>query len=647
MTSATEVLESQQCLSAAFGSEHLLVHPDGQILDLATGYIPLLSTFTTEDKAAKGLRKGEEKLMQPIYFSLLDLLRDNQFMLLSGPSGSGKSTFAKHLCYSLTRNDAIDQDALISNGDCSASEQWSTRGLFPYYLAIQSSQDLETLARNTVPALLSHLQNTEIAGIVVVVDAVKVAGQRFAEYVGSIVAQFSSSSNKRNRLVLLGDTSASTGLIVAPEVMRYNIKPLSVTQRQQKISQLMHVQPQNIDYALGNAASCPVLFALALQTKTQGDQPEALLDAWLDAVAGSGASITCIEEAAFHKVCREIHYTPKPAPGSQSMMDELPSLARSLKVLHLLAARYLSHLPVYIAVRLFGHDPVATADIISSLLTRLHAASPPVFDQLAQALLQQEDTISQRATLLLAKAGSISVQLEEQIRGRALTIVREGRLPISERQDAASVLSRLGDPRDLAVLADVPASTFTLGSNTHPNSQPAHQLSISAFRIGMFPVTIRQYAAFAAASGRQWVSPDRHDLRKQNFPATDVTWHDTNAYCVWLTTHWRQNGVISEHEYCRLPSEPEWEAAASGGRYGPDLTHYLYPWGAEWHGESLNCDETGLNQPCAVGLFPNGVSIYGCHDMVGNVWECCSTLWGKDMATPSFSYPWQDDAREA
>ncbi|MCK5748669.1 MAG: SUMF1/EgtB/PvdO family nonheme iron enzyme, partial [Oricola sp.] len=31
----------------------------------------------------------------------------------------------------------------------------------------------------------------------------------------------------------------------------------------------------------------------------------------------------------------------------------------------------------------------------------------------------------------------------------------------------------------------------------------------------------------------------------------------------------------------------------------------------------------------------------------GQVWEWCTTLWGPDMATPSFAFPWQADGREA
>ena len=35
-----------------------------------------------------------------------------------------------------------------------------------------------------------------------------------------------------------------------------------------------------------------------------------------------------------------------------------------------------------------------------------------------------------------------------------------------------------------------------------------------------------------------------------------------------------------------------------------------------------------------------------CADMTGQVWEWTSTLWGDDMATPSFKYPYRADGRE-
>jgi iron(II)-dependent oxidoreductase len=646
MASATQILEHHQALSDRFGSEPLLVHPDGRIIDLATGYIPLLSTFTTEDKAAKGLRKGKETLTEPEYFYLLELVRDNQILLLNGPAGSGKTTFAKHLCYTVAGQNHAARNTFDSIAAIE-SRNYNYTGLQPCYFDIGGLEDLEELAHNTIPTLLADPLASNPAGLVIVIDAIENAGPNSAGNIDSIAAQFLASSNKRHRLVFLGDTSAFCDLTVPLAITRYNIRPLSLVQRRYGVSKSTHMNPKLIEYALGDAASNPALFALALQAEHQGDKAEALLDAWLEAVVSTGISTANVEQNAFHQVCLEIRHSPALEGEHVYLSSKSPLLARSREVKRLLAARYLYGLSADVVVRLYRHNPILAADIIQSLLIRLQQGSSEKFDDLAEALLQEKDTTSQRAALLIAKVGGISARLEHQINLVALAIIEQGQLPIAERQDAASVLSRLGDPRDLTTLIDIPASTVTLGSNTHPNSQPTHNLHIESFRIAAFPVTIQQYAAFTTATDRPWASPDKHDNSKQNFPATDLTYHDAVAYCAWLTTLWRANGTISEDEQVRLPSEPEWEKAASAELNNPDLPDCLYPWGTSWQPDASNSEETGLNQPCAVGLFPKARSVYGCHDMAGNIWEWCSTLWGKDMAAPSYRYPWRDDGREA
>ncbi|KAJ0381905.1 hypothetical protein COL922a_013622 [Colletotrichum nupharicola] len=70
-----DTLKRLRSEAAAFGSEPLLTRPDGTVVNLANGYVPLLSNFTFEDKAAKGLRKrkaGDEREV-PVYFSAVEL----------------------------------------------------------------------------------------------------------------------------------------------------------------------------------------------------------------------------------------------------------------------------------------------------------------------------------------------------------------------------------------------------------------------------------------------------------------------------------------------------------------------------------------------------------------------------------------------
>ena len=48
-----------------------------------------------------------------------------------------------------------------------------------------------------------------------------------------------------------------------------------------------------------------------------------------------------------------------------------------------------------------------------------------------------------------------------------------------------------------------------------------------------------------------------------------------------------------------------------------------------------------------VGRYPDGKSPDGVLDMAGNVWEWTSSLWGNDIGTPEFEYPYDaTDGRE-
>jgi len=185
----------------------------------------------------------------------------------------------------------------------------------------------------------------------------------------------------------------------------------------------------------------------------------------------------------------------------------------------------------------------------------------------------------------------------------------------------------------------IPDGAFLMGSlesETTPECEaPQHKVELPAYRIGVYPVTNEQYAEFIKQAKHPapkkvgWFgrNPPKDKL---DHPVIGVSWYDALAYCRWLSEK-------TGRAY-RLPTEAEWEKAARGsdGR--------VYPWGDEWDAGRCNCLSSDTTP---VTAYPSGQSPYECYDMVGNVWEWTSTLWGSDWKSPDYGYPYQThDGRE-
>ena len=133
---------------------------------------------------------------------------------------------------------------------------------------------------------------------------------------------------------------------------------------------------------------------------------------------------------------------------------------------------------------------------------------------------------------------------------------------------------------------------------------------------------------FARATGRK--RPKSIGVDKATHPVVNVTWDDAFSYTQWLS---KQTG-----KRYRLPSESEWEYAASAG------TESTFWWGWEVgsnHAHCFDCD-TGLNPrlPTAVGRFePNP---FGLHDTAGNVSEWVHDCWHPNyQGAPATGAVWE------
>jgi gamma-glutamyl hercynylcysteine S-oxide synthase len=266
---------------------------------------------------------------------------------------------------------------------------------------------------------------------------------------------------------------------------------------------------------------------------------------------------------------------------------------------------------------------------------------------------------------------SLYTVFHEDMHGEAFTYTRQtlGYPAPAHTRDPVPLDLRAGP---LVGDADVPGGTFWLGSTgdepfVFDNEKWAHPVDIAPFAIARVPVTQEQYLGFVedggygrrelwSEEGWRWRTEvaaehpvywrrDGATWQRRDFdrwvglepyrPVVHVSWYEAKAYCAWARR--------------RLPTEAEWEAAASlephpTGRGFSDRKR-RFPWGDDPPTpERANLDAKAGG--CAdVGALPAGDSSFGCRQMIGNVWE-----WVADDFRPypgfvpdmyrEYSQPW-------
>jgi formylglycine-generating enzyme required for sulfatase activity len=185
----------------------------------------------------------------------------------------------------------------------------------------------------------------------------------------------------------------------------------------------------------------------------------------------------------------------------------------------------------------------------------------------------------------------------------------------------------------------IAAGEFLMGSKEGEGAsrfeKPQFTFDLPAYRIGKYPVTNEEFAVFMRETNHPvvpeivgWEGGHRPQPDQAMLPVKGITWYDALAYCLWLMEK-------TQRPYT-LPSEAQWEKAARGTEGN------LFPWGNDWQeGRFCNVDS---RQVTPVNAYEDGASPFGCLDMVGNIREWTTTLWGRQRRSKQderSKYPWK------
>ena len=243
------------------------------------------------------------------------------------------------------------------------------------------------------------------------------------------------------------------------------------------------------------------------------------------------------------------------------------------------------------------------------------------------------------------------------------TILQTLQLKKGEPYQARRARSFESQPAFANEMVEFPGGRVTIGtedqSAAYDNERPLHTVDLKPFLIDRTAVTNARYLEFMkdggyrreelwSEDGRRWLADigaeapkywvregDRWlnrvmDLSREvdpNRPVCHVSYYEAEAFARW--------------DRKRLPTELEWEAAAS---WDPSKSSARqFPWGDVVDTTFANIDQLAFDT-APIGTFEQNFSPVGCYGMIGDVWEWTSSDF---RGYPGFrSFPYREYSEE-
>lgn len=172
--------------------------------------------------------------------------------------------------------------------------------------------------------------------------------------------------------------------------------------------------------------------------------------------------------------------------------------------------------------------------------------------------------------------------------------------------------------------------TFTMGSPLTENiwhNETQHQVALSTFCIGKYPVTQAQWKAVMNNN-----NPSPSHFKGDNLPVDSVSWNDAQAFIRQLNELLK---VARKSASFRLPTEAEWEYAARGGKCSEGYKEYAGSNNIDevaWYNGNSGTHPVGEKEKYAkeLGLYHMGGNELGLYDMSGNIFEWCNDWYAAD-----------------